>query len=141
MGFLPRNRRRRHTARRKILLLRKVLHKALLNPVNKSRRISMNQISLKDLELGNHQRRGRKPTTPISLGLTSYRPTIAPLPWALKLATLESTKTTFHHLHDLRRNCNAIDMKRNLKKPPIKNTKVLRAEEPLKSSEKPQISR
>jgi len=101
----------------------------------------MNQISLKDLELGNHQRKGRKPTTPISLGLTSYRPTIAPLPWALKLATLECIRMTFHHPLEHGKSYRAIGMARNSKRPPIRNIRALVIEEPSRSSEKPQISR
>jgi hypothetical protein len=106
-----------HRAHRKILLLRKVFHKALLNPVNKSRRISMNQILLKDLELGNHQRKGRKPITPISLGLTTYRFITAHLLWALKLATLEYIRMTFHHPLEHKKSYRVISMTRSLRKP------------------------
>jgi hypothetical protein len=50
-------------------------------------------------------------------------------------------REVFPHLRGPGRSSNAIDMVRSSKKRPIKNTKVLRAEEPLKSSEKPQILR
>jgi hypothetical protein len=63
------------------------------------------------------------------------------LPWALKLATLESIKTTFYHLHDRGKSYRAIDMARNSKRPPIRNIRALVIEEPSRSSEKPQISR